>query len=205
MPQPRRATRFPLAVLSLEGRTLQSGLHHAMPVAHPAIIGQAQPNLATNPAGIAAISAALSGGMGSEWVKLIRSEVKNLRSVLAGFLSGRITSYSIPGLVAQTPSVQPAFAGQPYDQLLPTLAGASVLKMVEVSRHKSVDVLRGYIRRADLFREHAGARTAHANHFRRALPQPRQVPGHLGIAAARHRFEIILAESRSPRRPAGTC
>lgn len=34
---------------------------------------------------------------------------------------------------------------------------ASVLKMVEVSRHKSVDVLRGYVRRADLFREHAGA------------------------------------------------
>jgi site-specific recombinase XerD len=36
-------------------------------------------------------------------------------------------------------------------------AGASVLKMVEVSRHKSVDVLRGYVRRADLFKEHAGA------------------------------------------------
>ena len=36
-------------------------------------------------------------------------------------------------------------------------AGASVLKMVEVSRHKSVDTLRGYVQRADLFREHAGA------------------------------------------------
>jgi site-specific recombinase XerD len=36
-------------------------------------------------------------------------------------------------------------------------AGASVFKMTEVSRHKSVDVLRGYVRRADLFREHAGA------------------------------------------------
>ena len=32
-------------------------------------------------------------------------------------------------------------------------AGVSVLKMVEVSRHKSVDTLRGYVRRADLFRE----------------------------------------------------
>ena len=29
--------------------------------------------------------------------------------------------------------------------------------MMEVSRHKSVDTLRGYVRRADLFREHAGA------------------------------------------------
>ena len=36
-------------------------------------------------------------------------------------------------------------------------AGASVFKMMEVSRHKSVDVLRGYVRRADLFKEHAGA------------------------------------------------
>ena len=31
------------------------------------------------------------------------------------------------------------------------------VQMMEVSRHKSVDTLRGYIRRANLFREHAGA------------------------------------------------
>jgi site-specific recombinase XerD len=36
-------------------------------------------------------------------------------------------------------------------------AGASIFKIAEVSRHASVDVLRGYVRRADLFREHAGA------------------------------------------------
>jgi site-specific recombinase XerD len=36
-------------------------------------------------------------------------------------------------------------------------AGASVFKMMEVSRHRSVDTLRGYVRRADLFKEHAGA------------------------------------------------
>jgi hypothetical protein len=36
-------------------------------------------------------------------------------------------------------------------------AGASVFKMMEASRHKSMDTLRGYVRRADLFREHAGA------------------------------------------------
>jgi site-specific recombinase XerD len=35
--------------------------------------------------------------------------------------------------------------------------GASVFKLMEVSRHKSVDTLRGYVRRADLFRDHAGA------------------------------------------------
>ena len=36
-------------------------------------------------------------------------------------------------------------------------AGANVFKMMEVSRHKSVDTLRGYVRRADLFKNHAGA------------------------------------------------
>ena len=36
-------------------------------------------------------------------------------------------------------------------------AGASIWKMTEVSRHRSIDTLRGYVRRVDLFKEHAGA------------------------------------------------
>jgi site-specific recombinase XerD len=35
--------------------------------------------------------------------------------------------------------------------------GASLFKMMDVSRHKSVDTLRGYVRDADAFRDHAGA------------------------------------------------
>jgi site-specific recombinase XerD len=35
--------------------------------------------------------------------------------------------------------------------------GASIFKMMDVSRHKSVDALRGYVRDADAFRDHAGA------------------------------------------------
>ena len=35
--------------------------------------------------------------------------------------------------------------------------GAGVFKMLEVSRHRSVETLRGYVRSADLFRDHAGA------------------------------------------------
>jgi integrase len=35
--------------------------------------------------------------------------------------------------------------------------GASILKIQEVSRHKSVDVLSGYARRVDLFKDHPGA------------------------------------------------
>ena len=35
--------------------------------------------------------------------------------------------------------------------------GASIFKMRDVSRHKSMDVLQGYVRDAELFRDHAGA------------------------------------------------
>jgi hypothetical protein len=35
--------------------------------------------------------------------------------------------------------------------------GASVFKMRDVSRHKSMDVLQEYVRDAELFRDHAGA------------------------------------------------
>ncbi len=35
--------------------------------------------------------------------------------------------------------------------------GASVFKLMEVSRHKSMATLRGYVRRAELFKDHAGA------------------------------------------------
>jgi site-specific recombinase XerD len=35
--------------------------------------------------------------------------------------------------------------------------GASIFKMMDVSRHRSVDTLRGYVRDAELFRNHAGA------------------------------------------------
>jgi integrase len=35
--------------------------------------------------------------------------------------------------------------------------GASIFKMMDVSRHKSIDTLRGYVRDAEIFRDHAGA------------------------------------------------
>jgi formate dehydrogenase assembly factor FdhD len=34
---------------------------------------------------------------------------------------------------------------------------ASIFKMMDVSRHKSVDTLRGYVRDAELFKDRAGA------------------------------------------------
>jgi formate dehydrogenase assembly factor FdhD len=35
--------------------------------------------------------------------------------------------------------------------------GANLFKMMDVSRHRSVDTLRGCVRSADAFRDHAGA------------------------------------------------
>ena len=35
--------------------------------------------------------------------------------------------------------------------------GASIFKMMDVSRHRSVDTLRGYVRDAEIFKDHAGA------------------------------------------------
>jgi hypothetical protein len=40
------------------------------------------------------------------------------------------------------------------------LRGASVFKVRDVSRHKSMDVLQGYVRDADMFRDHAGVGAA---------------------------------------------
>jgi integrase len=37
------------------------------------------------------------------------------------------------------------------------LRGASIFKMMDVSRHKSMDTLRSYVRDANLFRDHTGA------------------------------------------------
>ena len=34
--------------------------------------------------------------------------------------------------------------------------GASIFKMMDVSRHRSVETLRGYVRDAELFKDHAG-------------------------------------------------
>jgi integrase len=37
------------------------------------------------------------------------------------------------------------------------MSGSSVFKLLEVSRHKSIETLRAYVKRADLFDDHAGA------------------------------------------------
>jgi hypothetical protein len=51
-------------------------------------------------------------------------------------------------------------------------AGASLFKLTEVSRHKSLDTLRGYVRRVDLFKEHAVTRKYAHHRYRTSFPGP---------------------------------
>jgi integrase len=50
-----------------------------------------------------------------------------------------------------------SFSGHSLRSGFLTSAAESGFKMAEVSRHRSLDTLRGYVRRVDLFKEHAGA------------------------------------------------
>ncbi len=127
----RPATRRNLKpeLVTLEERTLLS-LAPALDLAatHPHAELARHPRFTTNPAGVAAILSAINGGAGHEFVTLIRKEVHNLPGVILGFETGRITQYTIPGMVAKIPNLQPAYAGPAFDRMALTLGGAVLLK-----------------------------------------------------------------------------
>jgi hypothetical protein len=62
--------------------------------------------------------------------------------------------------------------------------GASIFKMMDVSRHKSVDTLRGYVRDAELFKDHAGTGLLSRGLCADAA-ELGKVQRHLGLAFAR--------------------
>jgi hypothetical protein len=80
-----------------------------------------------------------------------------------GKVAGRLTAQSVADIVkiyAERVGLNPAlFAGHSMRAGFLTSAakrGASIFKMMDVSRHKSVETLRGYIRDAEIFKDHAG-------------------------------------------------
>ena len=75
----------------------------------------------------------------------------------------RLTDRSVADIVkahAQRAGLDPKlFAGHSLRSGFPTSAaarGASIFKMADQSRHKSMDTLRGYVRDAEIFKRHAG-------------------------------------------------
>jgi site-specific recombinase XerD len=81
-----------------------------------------------------------------------------------GMVAGRLPAQSVADIVkayAKRVGLDPAlFAGHSMRSGFLTSAakrGASIFKMMDQSRHKSVETLRGYVRDAEIFKEHAGA------------------------------------------------
>jgi site-specific recombinase XerD len=81
-----------------------------------------------------------------------------------GKLGDRLNDQSVGDIVkvhAERVGLDPAlFAGHSLRAGFLTSAakrGASVFKMMDQSRHRSVDTLRGYVRDAEIFKDHAGA------------------------------------------------
>jgi site-specific recombinase XerD len=81
-----------------------------------------------------------------------------------GAVAGRLPAQSVAEIVkayAERVGLDPAlFAGHSVRSGFLTSAakrGASIFKMMDQSRHRSVETLRGYVRDAEIFKEHAGA------------------------------------------------
>jgi site-specific recombinase XerD len=80
-----------------------------------------------------------------------------------GKVGARLTDQSVADIVkihAERVGLDPKlFAGHSLRAGFLTSAakrGASIFKMMDVSRHRSVDTLRGYVRDAEIFKDHAG-------------------------------------------------
>jgi hypothetical protein len=118
----------------LEGRALLSAsASHIAPRHVVAHMAHFQPLETTdNMAVLAAIQNAIRGGVGSEWVKLIRSQVHNPLTVIRIFSGSQPAQYEIRGMIAKTPNWQSAFQGVPQDPLALTLAGALFLKKQKI-------------------------------------------------------------------------
>lgn len=84
----------------------------------------------------------------------------NRHGHILGSLSGSAVA-EIVKLAAQNAGLNPRdFAGHSLRAGFITSgaeAGKDVLRIAEVSRHKNLEVLRGYVRRANLLRDHSGA------------------------------------------------
>jgi hypothetical protein len=70
------------------------------------------------------------------------------------FISERTRLAALSTAQAQRRETQ-ADMTRPTDGSRPA-RGASIFKMADQSRHKSMDTLRGYVRDAEIFRDHAG-------------------------------------------------
>jgi hypothetical protein len=114
---------------TLEGRALLSAINLPSGLGTALIggIGRNLGGIKTDPAGVAAVTSALRGGPGSEFVTLIRRQVPNIGALVRRFATGATTATSVPGAAVQIPRFQDQFTGRHYDHLATTVAGAVLL------------------------------------------------------------------------------
>jgi hypothetical protein len=77
--------------------------------------------------------------------------------------------------------------------------GASIFKIMDVTTHKSVDTLRGYVRTAELFNAHAGTGGRQAPRQSIAVPSisASSVSDSLNVAMSKSAFVAIIASRKS--------
>jgi hypothetical protein len=122
----RRVALYP-SCETLEGRALLSGLSLTPSLQSALLHGIGSHSIKTEPAGVSAIKSALGGGPGSEFVNLIRHEVKNPAALLGQFTSGATTAASIPGAATRKATILSTFTGAHYDYQAIVATGALLL------------------------------------------------------------------------------
>jgi hypothetical protein len=123
----RRCVARKPACETLEGRDLPSGFALPPSLESSLLQGIGQHTIKTVPAGVSAIKSALGGGPGSEFVNLVRHEVKNPSALLNQFESGATTSATIPGAAARKATIISTFTGDRYDYQAIVATGAIIL------------------------------------------------------------------------------
>ena len=90
--------------------------------------------------------------------------IQNFATSLSSAVAPRMTSRSVADIIkemAQRIGLDAStFPGHSLRSGFLTSAasnGASIFKMMDVSRHRSIETLRGYVRDSDLFKDHAGS------------------------------------------------
>jgi hypothetical protein len=129
----RRMTRIRnrnLGFEPLEGRALMSAAAMRPPHGSGAadLARLHLPKITDSSAGEPAILNAIAGGAGHEFAALAMREVHNINAVVAGFQSGAISQYTVPGMVFKTTNWQSGYTGFPHDPLSLTVGGAVLLK-----------------------------------------------------------------------------
>jgi len=115
---------------ALEGRALLSASGIRAPrESGAALLARVEARKITDAStGETAILNAILGGAGHEFVTLAQREVPNISAVVTGFETGRLTQFTVAGMVFKTANWQAGYTGFRHDTLSLTVAGGVLLK-----------------------------------------------------------------------------